>query len=98
MRKALAIIVSGVVQGVFFRVNVRQKARELGLSGWVRNEPDGTVKILAEGEEDNLKKIIAWCYNGAEGARVDRLDAKWGRAAGEFTEFQIRGGVKPCSC
>ncbi len=52
------ILVSGLVQGVFFRAHTREKASELFLSGWVKNLPDGRVEILAEGERENLEKLI----------------------------------------
>ena len=58
MKKQTVLKIYGRVQGVFFRDSSRRKAKELGLSGWVRNEPDGTVQIVAEGEEKSLKKLI----------------------------------------
>lgn len=64
----------GRVQGVFFRQSTREKARELGLSGWVKNMPDGTVEALASGPEGTVKELIAWCQHGPAYARVDRVD------------------------
>jgi len=89
MRRAV-IKVYGNVQGVFFRVNTQIKARELNLNGWARNEPDGTVKIVAEGEEKNLKNLIDWCYNGVRYAKVEKIDINWQEATGEFNAFEIK--------
>lgn len=88
--KGLKIRVEGRVQGVFFRSNTREKATKLGLKGWVRNEADGNVLIVAEGEEDNLLKLIEWCKNGSELSRVDKLSFEWLNYTGDFTSFEIR--------
>lgn len=72
MVKQYTIIVSGKVQGVFFRATTKQKADELNISGFARNEPDGCVYIRAEGEEENLQAFIAWCHLGPPRARVDQ--------------------------
>jgi acylphosphatase len=66
--------IHGRVQGVFFRQSTREKARELGLSGWVKNMPDGTVEALAAGPEGGVNELIAWCKHGPAYARVDRVD------------------------
>jgi len=90
MIKRIIIKVYGDVQGVFFRANTQNKAKELNLVGWVRNEPDGTVKIVAEGKEENLKKLADWCYNGVRYAKVEKIDIEWQEATGEFEEFEIK--------
>lgn len=74
MIKAYSIHVSGKVQGVFFRASTQQKAVELGLTGFVRNEPDGSVYIECEGEEAALEKFKTWCHNGPPSARVNKVD------------------------
>ena len=74
MQKQIVLKIYGKVQGVFFRDSSKKKARELNLSGWVRNESDGTVVIVAEGEEKNLKELIEWCKNGPNHARVDKVE------------------------
>ncbi len=73
--KNFKIKVSGKVQGVWFRQSTLDKARELRLAGTVRNMPDGTVEIEAEGEEPNLQKLISWCRQGPEHAEV--ADVAW---------------------
>lgn len=71
--KSVKIIVSGRVQGVFYRDSTRRMAQDLGISGTVRNLPDGSVMIEAEGEEPNVQALIDWCRMGPPGARVDDL-------------------------
>jgi len=70
MKKGAIIRVYGKVQGVGFRYYTQQKARELGITGFVQNRPDGSVYIEAEGEEENLDNFIQWCYEGPGWARV----------------------------
>ena len=62
--------VTGRVQGVAFRWHAEQEARRLGVVGWVRNEPDGTVLLQAEGDEDAVRDLVAWCHHGPPSARV----------------------------
>jgi len=90
MLKRANITVYGQVQGVFYRSNTCQKARELNIVGWVRNEPDGSVKIIAEGEFDNLKRLIKWCHKGPRGAITEKVEVEWEEAKGEFRDFEIR--------
>jgi acylphosphatase len=83
--------VEGRVQGVFFRDSTRRRARALGLAGWVRNLPDGRVEVLAEGEREEVATLVAWLHDGPEFARVERVDATWDAATGEFADFAVRG-------
>lgn len=87
--KRVNLKIYGRVQGVFFRDSVKRKAKGLGLTGWVKNEADRTVKIIAEGEEKNLKEFIDWCYNGPILARVDQVEVEWQEGEGEFDGFEI---------
>ena len=89
MKKAFTIRVSGKVQGVFFRASTREKADEFAIKGFVRNEPDGSVYIEAEGEENDLNKFIAWCKRGPIRAKVDRCDVVEIQEKG-FTTFEIK--------
>ncbi len=68
-----SIRISGHVQGVFFRAETQQMARELKLTGWVRNNDNGTVQIHAEGDEASLKELEEWCNHGPSGAQVDSV-------------------------
>lgn len=90
MIKRLNITIFGEVQGVFFRTNTQAMAKELGLTGWVRNETDGAVKILAEGDEEKLEKLIKYCQGGPKFAKVQRVEVKWEEGTGEFDGFEIK--------
>ena len=89
MKKAYSIHVSGKVQGVFFRASTKDKADELGVTGFVRNERDGSVYIEAEADEDILKLFTDWCKHGPRMARVDACDIKE-LAVQNFRSFEIR--------
>ncbi len=84
------IYVSGRVQGVFYRSNTRRKALELGLTGWVRNLPDGRVEAVVEGEEEQVEKLIQWCRRGPPLAVVTGLEVAREPPTGEFKTFGIR--------
>lgn len=90
MNKRAIIQVYGSVQGVFFRAFVLEKAKDLGLVGWVTNKPNGIVNILAEGDENSLKKLIQYCQSGPKFAKVDRVEVKWEEAEGEIKNFVIK--------
>ena len=90
MAERLRIIVHGRVQGVFFRAHAMEKAHSLGLAGWVRNAPGGTVEIVAEGEREPLQKFLMWCSVGSPAANVQRIEERWEKASGEFGKFGIR--------
>ena len=77
-----AIRVHGRVQGVSFRAAARAEARRLGLMGFARNEPDGSVAIEAEGNEAALERFVAWCHAGPPAARVERVEVRSGQAKG----------------
>jgi acylphosphatase len=83
------IIVSGKVQGVFYRAIAKEKADEWGIKGFVRNESNGDVYIEAEAEEDILYKFIKWCNMGPARAKVDRIEAIPGEVNG-YTTFDIK--------
>ena len=87
--KQVHLIVRGRVQGVFFRASTQREAKRLGLTGWVKNRPDGGVEVLAEGEEDGLKELIGWANRGPSAARVERADARWRSFVGDFSDFRI---------
>jgi acylphosphatase len=68
------IVVHGYVQGVFFRDTVRRRALADGVAGWVRNNRDGTVEAVFEGEPDAVERLVTSCRQGPRGARVDRVE------------------------
>ena len=91
-RARVALLVSGTVQGVFYRQSAAREARRLGLDGWVRNLPDGRVEAEAEGERDRVEAFVAWCREGPPSARVEAVEAGWGAPAGPAgTGFAVRG-------
>jgi acylphosphatase len=83
------IHVTGRVQGVFYRKSTVQKAQELGVAGYVRNQPDGSVYIEAEGFPDKLDTLVSWCWNGPELARVQNVRVEDGEWHG-FVTFEVR--------
>jgi len=90
MNVRVRMLVSGEVQGVFFRSNTRDKAVDLGLKGWIRNLPDGRVECVIEGEKDKVERMIRFCRGGPPGSRVENLEIKWENSTNEFGSFEIR--------
>jgi acylphosphatase len=85
----LEVIFHGKVQGVWFRANCQKKAIELGLKGWVKNMPDGSVKAVVEGSRPIIEEHLEWNKHQQPYARVRDVEIKWGRATGEFSGFSI---------
>ncbi len=90
MKARVHILISGEVQGVFFRSNTRDFANGLGLKGWVRNFTDGRVEVVAEGEKSLLERLIEFCRKGPPGARVENIEIEWEESKDEFEGFEIR--------
>ena len=88
--KRVTVIVTGLVQGVSFRYYTRREARRLDLTGWVRNEADGSVSVVAEGSDDSLKALLQFLEDGSPSARVQQIAAEWSQASGEFGSFEVR--------
>ena len=86
----LSVRVAGQVQGVYFRAFTRNQARALGLTGWVRNEYDGSVHLEAEGPLAALETLLAAVRRGPSQARVDHVEVDWSEATGEFDRFAVR--------
>ncbi|MCX6764862.1 MAG: acylphosphatase [Candidatus Nealsonbacteria bacterium] len=84
------LFISGKVQGVFFRLNAKKKAEELGVSGWAGNLSDGRVEILIEGEKENIEKLVKWAQKGPLFAKVDELEIEQQEFKGEFHSFEIK--------
>jgi len=81
--------ITGRVQGVYYRASMLQEAQKLGLTGWVMNCPDGSVKAIAEGPRDKIDRLIAWCKNGPPGARVTDINVRWETPKHAFRGFAI---------
>jgi len=88
MLKTISLLVSGKVHGVFFRQSTREKARQLDITGTVRNNPDGTVSILATGEPARLDQFIAWSRTGPPAARVMQVTIQ-DESLQSFNDFSI---------
>jgi acylphosphatase len=86
---AREVTVRGRVQGVFFRDSCRQQAERLGVTGWVRNEPDGTVRAHLEGEESSVAQLVDWCGEGPRHASVESVDVSPAEPAGH-ARFEAR--------
>ncbi len=86
------VLVSGRVQGVNFRWSTQEEAQMSGLTGWVRNTPDGRVEAVFEGEEEDVRRLVEWCHHGPSMARVDRVDVQWEVYTGEFDDFRMERG------
>lgn len=87
--KRCHIIVRGLVQGVFYRAYAHENARMLELAGYARNLQDGSVEVVAEGDEGKIKELIGKLRQGPRGSRVNKLDIKWSDAKNEFKWFTI---------
>jgi len=88
---SVQITVHGQVQGVFFRAFTSQRARELGLTGYVRNLPDWhSVGVNAEGERKQLEKLIDYLKVGPPAAKITRVVTEWSEYTGSYTGFEIK--------
>jgi acylphosphatase len=84
------LVIRGRVQGVYYRASMLHEAQKLGLTGWVRNCPDGSVEAVAEGSRNHLEKLISWCWKGPPGARVSRIDPLWHPAQHSEVDFSVK--------
>jgi acylphosphatase len=89
MQQTISITVSGQVQGVFYRQSACSKAMEFGITGFVQNLADGSVRIVASGTEEKLKELIAWCRQGPPKAQVSTVQVQPAPAR-DFEGFHIR--------
>lgn len=92
MKVRAHVYASGRVQGVFFRSEIQDEALRHGLTGWVRNLPDGRVEAVFEGEKERVDRLIEFCRRGPPGARVAKVEVVWENYTGEFRDFRIRYG------
>lgn len=90
LMKQVLLTIYGRVQGVFFRAATQDKARKLGLTGWVRNSSDGAVNICAQGNPAALTQFIEWCSRGPASAKVTKIEKTWQEPNHAFHGFQIR--------
>ena len=89
-RERAHVYVAGQVQGVFFRDSTRQKAEQLGLTGWVKNLPDGRVEALFEGPSERVREMIQWCEQGPAHATVQEVETEFETSEGDLDRFEVR--------
>lgn len=89
LKKRASVRVSGRVQGVFFRMETKRFADAAGVTGWVKNMPDGTVAAVFEGDEPLVEKAVQWCRRGPSLARVEDLNATYEGYTGQYNTFDI---------
>lgn len=82
--------VKGRVQGVGFRAHVQYSARQIGVTGWVRNVGDDIVEAVGEGEREELERLVEAVKTGPIGSQVEESNVEWQNATGEFRDFQLR--------
>lgn len=87
--KQIQLRIYGRVQGVYYRASAQREAKRLGLTGWVKNRKDLSVELVAEGEENGIKDLVAWAHHGPGAARVERVDVRWRSFVGDFFDFRI---------
>jgi acylphosphatase len=90
MASRLHVFIAGRVQGVGFRYDTYDEAARRGLTGWVRNLPDGRVEAMFEGPEDALRGILGWCHIGPRAAKVTRVDVQWETGPPQHKGFEFR--------
>ena len=83
------LIITGRVQGVFFRVETARALQPLNVRGWVRNLPNGAVEVLLEGEKGVVEQAIQWCWQGPPRARVDHVQVDYQAYVGDLQSFEI---------
>lgn len=90
MTARVHVVISGRVQGVWFRATTKQKAEQLGLTGWVRNTYDGNVEAVFEGEENSVQEMLDWCRHGPPLSKVENIEVKNESPTNGFDSFSIR--------
>ena len=90
MPRRIKVLISGRVQGVYFRMFTQKKAKQLAIKGCVRNLPDGRVEIIAEADHESIEQLIKWSHKGPLTARVDQVELFEFEVDEVFTSFEIR--------
>ena len=84
------LLISGRVQGVWYRASTKEKAAELGVVGWVKNTSDGKVEAVFEGTKEYVDRMIDWCYQGPPLAHVTEINVSYESFTGEFSTFTVK--------
>jgi len=90
MKSKVHVIISGRVQGVWFRASTKNKAEQLGINGWVRNTTNGNVEAVFEGDEKIIEEMLEWCNHGPPLAKVDNVEVEKQSVSDEFDKFSFR--------
>ena len=90
VEESVHILVTGKVQGVFFRQATKVIAIKNHVTGWVKNLESGQVEILLEGEDQNVNSIVEWCHNGPANSRVDEIKIEQQKFSGQYSNFEVR--------
>ncbi|MCK5098124.1 MAG: acylphosphatase [Desulfobacteraceae bacterium] len=84
------VVISGIVQGVFFRVETAKAAKENNITGWVQNLDNGNVEAVFEGTREDVDKVVDWCHQGSASAFVNNVETKEQSPLSDFDKFEIR--------
>lgn len=84
------VLVTGIVQGVFFRVETEKTASDNNVTGWVKNLGDGSVEAVFEGAKDDVDKVVKWCHHGSDASFVANVEAKEQTPLSNFDKFEIK--------
>ncbi len=84
------VLISGRVQGVFFRAYTQKAAEARGIRGWVMNTRDGRVEAVFEGEKEDIEDMIRWCHQGSPMSHITEVSVDWQEHVGEFRDFSVR--------
>ena len=84
------LFISGQVQGVSYRASTQEQAKKRGVTGWVKNLPDGRVEAVLQGPKDKVDDLIEWCRKGPPAAKVDKVEVSWEKAEEDLKTFEIR--------
>lgn len=90
MKRVHIYIYGEIVQGVFFRAHINDRANELDITGYVKNNDDGSVEAVFEGDDSDIDELVEYCREGPRGAKIDDLEVVDEEYEGEFDEFEIR--------
>ena len=90
MQKRLTSVIHGRVRGVMYRDTTARHAQTLAIKGFVENQTDNTVLVVAEGEEESLHTLLKYLWRGTPFSKVEQVEEKWSEATGEFSDFEIR--------
>jgi len=90
-RRQVSVVVTGRVQGVYFRASTEREAKRLGVTGWVKNRADGAVELCVEGDDALVDELVRWAHVGPPSAKVERVQVETAAFTGELSDFRVVG-------